>query len=85
LQFLKAFVGCARSHNITDYVVTPHWYIRRRDIENFLPFDAVESKVNDLPAGAVSSPEDERAVSAFKKTADRRRAGKADEDPFALD
>jgi hypothetical protein len=85
LQFLKAFVGCAKSHAITDYVVTPHWYIRRKDIEAFLPFDVVESKVNALPDDAVLSAEDERALSEFKKASDRRRAGRSDDGPFVRD
>jgi hypothetical protein len=59
--------------------------MRRNDIEAFLPFDLVESKVNTLPADAVLSAEDERALSAFKEAAERRRAGKPDEGPFALD
>jgi hypothetical protein len=85
LQFLRAFVVCARSHGTGDYVATPHWYMQRNYIEAFLPFDLVESKVNTLPADTVLSAEDERAISAFKKAAERRRAGKSDQDPFALD
>jgi hypothetical protein len=84
LQFLRAFVVCARSHALTDYVVTPHWYIRRRDIETFVPFDAVEDKVTALPADTALSPEDDRAVDAFKKAAERLRAGESDENPFAI-
>jgi predicted KAP-like P-loop ATPase len=84
LQFLRAFVVCARSHALTDYVVTPHWYIRRRDIETFVPFDAVEDKVTALPADTALSPEDDRAVAAFKKAAERRRTGESDENPFAI-
>lgn len=85
LQFLRAFVVCARSHGIADHVVTPHWYMQRNYIEAFLPFDLVESKVNTLPADAALSAEDARAISAFKKAAERRRAGKPDDGPFALD
>jgi hypothetical protein len=59
--------------------------MRSRDIEAFVPFDSVESKVNVLPADAVLSAEDERAVLAFKKAAERRRTGRPDDGPHALD
>jgi len=59
--------------------------MQRNFIEAFLPFDLLESKVNTLPADTVLSAEDERAVSAFKKAAERRRAGKSDDNPLAWD
>ena len=68
-----------------DYIVTSHWYMRSGDIEAFLAFDLLESKVNALPQDELLSPEDERTVLSFKKAADRRRAGKPDDGPFALD
>jgi predicted KAP-like P-loop ATPase len=82
LQFLRAFVVRARGHALTDHVVTSSFYIRRDDIEAFLPFDLVESKVNSLPKEARLSPEDERAVSAFRDAAERRRTGKSDDSFF---
>ena len=80
----RSVTVCARSHGITDHVVSQHWYIRRRDVEAFLPFDAIESRVNSLAAGVALSTEDERALKAFKEAAERRRAGKSDEDPFRM-
>jgi hypothetical protein len=79
LQFLRAFVVCARGHALTDHVVTSDCYIRRSDIEAFLPFDMVETKVSSLASDAALSAEDQRAVSAFKDAAERRRTGKSDE------
>jgi hypothetical protein len=61
-----------------------HWYIRRRDVEAFVPFDAIESRVNSLAAGLALTTDDERALRAFKEAAARRRAGKPDEDLFRM-
>lgn len=85
LRFLRTFLLVARSAGISDRVDTSHWYMRSGDIDLFVPFESVQSKVNDLPADAVLSAEDERAVSAFKKAAERRRTGRTDEGPHALD
>jgi hypothetical protein len=85
LQFLRAFVVQATSHAMTDYVATARWYIRSSEIEAFLPFELVESRVNAVAVDSELSPEDLRALSAFKKAAERRRAGKRDDDPFARD
>jgi hypothetical protein len=64
--------------------VTPHWYIRRRDTEAFVLFDAIESRVDSLPAGLALSSEVERALRAFRDAAERRRADRPDEDPFRM-
>lgn len=85
LRFLKAFVNCSTSQGMSDHVAKLRWYIRRRDIETFSPFELVEAKVNALPAQLVLSEEDKRAVDQFKKTAERKRAGKSDDDPFRQD
>ena len=85
LQFLRAFVVRSTSQGMSDYVAKPRWYIRRSQIEAFVPFELVESRVNAVPASALLSPEDQRALTAFKKAAERRRAGKSDDDPFAMD
>jgi len=82
LQFLRAFVVRARGHALADHVVTSSFYIRRDDIEAFLQFDLVESKVNSLPTEARLSAEDERAVSAFRDAAERRLSGKSDDSLF---
>jgi predicted KAP-like P-loop ATPase len=84
LRFLRALTVCARSSSLTDYVLTQHWYIRRRDLEAFVAFDAVESRVNGLCEGVALSQEDERALKAFNEAAERRRAGLPDEDPFGM-
>lgn len=85
LRLLKAFLVCGRSHGMSDHVAKLRWFIRRRDIEAFLSFDLVEAKVNALPTDLELSTDDKRAVDAFKKAAERRRAGRADDDPFARD
>lgn len=84
LRFLRALTVCARSHGMTDYVISQHWYMRRRDVEAFVPFDAIESRVNGLPGRMALSQEDERALRAFNEAAERRRAGQPDEDPFRM-
>lgn len=85
LRFLKTFVNRSSSQGMSDHVARLRWYIRRRDIEAFLPFEVVESKVNALPSSLALSDEDKRAVEQFKKTAERRRAGTSDDDPFRRD
>ena len=84
LRFLRALTVCAKSHGMTDYIMTQHWYMRRRDVEAFVPFDAIESRVNGLPEGIALSQEDARALKAFNEAAERRRAGQPDEDPFGM-
>ncbi len=46
--------------------------------------DALDAKVRALPADSLSD-EDQRAVKAFQKAIERRKAGKSDDDPFAVD
>jgi hypothetical protein len=53
VRFLKAFLVCATSHGLGDRVGIHHWYVRRADIDAFLPFDTVETRVNNLPADLV--------------------------------
>jgi hypothetical protein len=69
---------------MTDHVASQHWYIRRRDVEAFVPFETIESRVNNLAAGLALTTEDELALKSFKEAAERRCAGKSDEDPFRM-
>ena len=85
LAFLRAFTVKSTSQGIGDFVARPRWYIRSKDIELFVSFELIESEFSKLASDINLIDEDRRAVSAFKEAAERRRAGKPDNSPFARD
>jgi hypothetical protein len=58
--------------------------MRRKDIETLISMDVLGAKVSELSADNLSD-EDQRAVKAFQKAVERRKTGKSDDDPFAVD
>jgi hypothetical protein len=83
LQLLKSFVLRSLSQGMGDYIGTERYYMRRNDIETLIPMDTLDAKVQALPAEL--NDEDRRAVRAFQRAMERRRTGKSDDDPFAVD
>jgi predicted KAP-like P-loop ATPase len=84
LQLLKSLVVRSVRHGMGDYIGTERYYMRRNDIETLISMDTLDARVRELP-GSFISYEDQRAVQAFQKAMERRRTGKADDDPFAMD
>jgi len=69
---------------MSDYVGTERYYMRRIDIETLISMDALAARVTELQTDGLGD-EDQRAVRAFQKAMERRKAGKSDDDPFAKD
>lgn len=83
-QLLRSLVVRSLRQAIGDYVGTERFYMRRIDIETLIPTDVLDARVQAFPVETLNA-EDRRAVSAFNKAMERRRAGKSDDDPFAID
>lgn len=84
LQFLKSLVVRSLSAGTGDYLATERFYIRRKDVEVFLPMDSLSQKVRAIPTDTLTE-EDQRAIQAFERAVDRWKTGKPDDDPFARD
>lgn len=85
LQLLRSLVVRSVSYGAGDYTGTERYFMRRADIETLMPMDALEARVQKLPATDKLTEEDGRAVGAFRKAVERRNTGKHDDDPFARD
>lgn len=84
LQLLRSLLMRSLHHELGDFVETERCYMRRKHIETLISMDTLDARVRQVPPDGLS-PEDERAVKAFQKAMERRRAGKPDDDPFAMD
>jgi hypothetical protein len=84
LQLLRSLVVRSLRQGIGDQVGTERYYMRRVDIETLISMDELETRVTALQTSGLDDT-DLRAVRAFQKAVDRRKAGKADDDPFAKD
>jgi hypothetical protein len=84
LQLLKSFLLRSLSHGMGDYVARERYYMRRQDIETLIPMDTLAAGVQEIPVDNLND-EEKRAVKAFQKAMERRKAGKSDDAPFAID
>jgi hypothetical protein len=84
LKLLRSLVVRSLGHGTGDYIATERYYMRRKDIETLISMDALDERVRRFPADGLSE-EDRRAVDAFQKAMERRKAGKPDDDPFERD
>lgn len=84
LQLLRSLVVRSVRQGMSDYVGTERYYMRRIDIETLISMDALAARVTELQTDGLGD-EDHRAVRAFQKAMERRKAGKSDDDPFAKD
>lgn len=84
LDFLRTASIPVRSSGLGDYVARVNWRIHQADVEAFVPFEVIESKINALPTDGSYTPEETRSIEAFKKCAERRRAGVSDNYPFDI-
>lgn len=85
LQLLRSLVVRSVSYGAGDYTGTERYFMRRVDIETLMPMDALDARVQKLPATDKLTEEDRRAVVAFSKAVERRNTGERDDDPFARD
>jgi len=84
LQVLKSLVLRSLSHGMGDYVAKEHYYMRGKDVETLIPMDTLAGRVQEISLESLND-EEKRAVKAFQKALERRKAGKADDDTFATD
>ncbi|MBN2310662.1 MAG: hypothetical protein JXR94_16945 [Candidatus Hydrogenedentes bacterium] len=80
LIILSRFMRRVLSHQMDDHVARERWKANLEGLEHFLPFEEIERMVDAVTEGSLS-PEEARAVSAFKTAIMRRKAGK----PYGLD
>jgi len=79
LSFLTAILNPSTSQGMGDYVPKIHWRISLKNIEDFVPVDIIEKKVNQLTFEQLGDKE-QKAIRAFQKALKRRREGKSDDD-----
>jgi predicted KAP-like P-loop ATPase len=79
LAFLVAFLQRSRSWGLTDHVSRDHWYIRLKNVEDFIPADIVAGKIEQFSIGKLTDQQ-QRAVSAFRAALKRRQEGRFDDD-----
>jgi predicted KAP-like P-loop ATPase len=78
ILFLKGFLSRSMSHGMGDYVAREHWYIGLKSVEEFVPWEIIESVIQDVSIESLVAPDDRSAVEAFRRAAKRRRRGKPD-------
>jgi len=77
-SFLVAFLSQSKSHGMGDYVYRTHWRISLKSIEDFVPVDIIEEKINELKVDELSEKE-QLAIRAFQKALKKREEGKSDD------
>ena len=78
LSFLVAFLSKTQSHGMGDYVCRTQWRISLKNIEDFIPVDIIQKKIEGLAIEELSEKE-QQAVHAFQKAMKRRDEGKPDD------
>lgn len=78
LSFLTYFLQKSTSQEEESYVYKTHYYIKLKNIEDFIPVDIIKCKIENLPTDDLTDQE-QKAVDAFKKALKEREEGKPDE------
>ena len=79
VRLVKSFLARSTSTGFGDYVGKENWYIRLKDVENFIPFETLEAALQNVSVESLKD-KDRLAVEEFRKAVERRRRGKPDYD-----
>lgn len=82
LHLLRSFLVRSLSQGSGEYIPRERLYIRRKDVEVFLPMERLAEKVRAVSTSGLTE-EDQRAIQEFERAAERLKAGKSDDSPFA--
>lgn len=77
VQLVEAFLQRSWSHTLGDHVGRERRYINLGMLENFVPWEQVESALSGLDESSLTEKQ-RVAVAAFQTAVQRRRAGKPD-------
>ena len=77
VQFVEAFLQRSLSHALGDHVGRERRYINLGVLENFVPWEQIESALSGLDESSLTEKQ-RVAVAAFRTAVERRRAGKPD-------